>query len=149
MLYIFWHGMPKTRGNKWTWELKWNTRYHICHLTEVKVARLDPLSFTYMITLLNKLDEFSNIFTWVAMVAPKVFYTSKIPTRMWTRSHSSLIKLNTMAKVPCPTWNIHKSKEVQLLKGEIVTPNHYHPLEGKIEGTRSTSYYSTKKNYPH
>lgn len=28
-----------------------------------KVARLDPLSFTYVITLLNKLNELNNILT--------------------------------------------------------------------------------------
>jgi len=35
-----------------------------------------------------------------------------------------------------------------VLRGEIVAPNHYHLLEGKIIGTRSMPYYSTKQNYP-
>ncbi len=33
--------------------------------------------------------------------------------------------------------------------GEIVALNHYYLLEGKIEETRSTLYYSTKKSYLH
>jgi hypothetical protein len=41
------------------------------------------------------------------------------------------------------------STATSLLKGEIVTPNHYFPLEGKTKGTRLTSYYSTKKYYLH
>jgi hypothetical protein len=40
------------------------------------------------------------------------------------------------------------SKEQNLnhfvLRGEIATLNHYRPLRGKIEGTRSTPYYSTE-----
>jgi len=36
-----------------------------------------------------------------------------------------------------------------MLRGEIVAPNQYHPPKGKIEGTKLTSYYSTKNNYPH
>jgi hypothetical protein len=36
-----------------------------------------------------------------------------------------------------------------MLRGEIVAFDHYHPLEGKIEGTKSTPYYSKERNYPH
>ncbi len=37
----------------------------------------------------------------------------------------------------------------QMLRGEIVALDPYHPLGGKIEGIKSTSYYSIKRNYPH
>jgi hypothetical protein len=33
----------------------------------------------------------------------------------------------------------------QMLRGEIPAPNFYHHLRGKIEGTKSTSYYSIKE----
>jgi len=36
-----------------------------------------------------------------------------------------------------------------LLRGEIAAFNHYHSLVGKIERTRSMSYYSIKRNYLH
>jgi hypothetical protein len=36
-----------------------------------------------------------------------------------------------------------------MLRHEIVTPNHYHPLKVKIEGTRSTLYHSIERNYHH
>jgi hypothetical protein len=43
--------------------------------------------------------------------------------------------------------NYRSSKKQNLnhfvLRGEIATLNHYRPLRGKIEGTRSTPYYST------
>jgi hypothetical protein len=32
-----------------------------------------------------------------------------------------------------------------MLRGEIVILDHCHPLGGKIEGTRSTPYYSKRK----
>jgi hypothetical protein len=35
-----------------------------------------------------------------------------------------------------------------MLKGEIVAFDYYCPPKGKIEGTRLTPYYSTKRNYP-
>ncbi len=36
-----------------------------------------------------------------------------------------------------------------MLKGEITAPNHYCLPKGKTKGTKSTSYYSIEKNYPH
>ncbi len=36
-----------------------------------------------------------------------------------------------------------------VLKGEIATIDHYHPLRGKTKGTRSTPYYSIERNYSH
>jgi hypothetical protein len=36
-----------------------------------------------------------------------------------------------------------------MLRGEITAPNHYWPAESKIEGTKLTPYYSTKRSYSH
>jgi hypothetical protein len=35
-----------------------------------------------------------------------------------------------------------------MLRGEIIAPNHYHVPKGKTKGTKSTSYYSIKKQLP-
>jgi hypothetical protein len=35
------------------------------------------------------------------------------------------------------------------LKGEIMTPNHYHFPKGKTKGVRSMPYYSIERNYLH
>jgi hypothetical protein len=49
--------------------------------------------------------------------------------------------------------NYRSSKEQNLnhfvLRGEIAVLNCYCPIRGKTKGTRSTPYYSTKKNYLH
>jgi hypothetical protein len=36
-----------------------------------------------------------------------------------------------------------------MLRGEIVALDPYYLLRGKIKGTKSTPYYSIKRNYPH
>jgi len=43
---------------------------------------------------------------------------------------------------------IYVGKE-RVLMGEIETFDHYHPPKCQTEGTRSTPYYSTKRNYLH
>jgi hypothetical protein len=69
-------------------ELKVHHEYHkYTHVkTKVKIIMFNHLFFTYMITLIEKSNEFNNTLTWIVVVALTLLCISKIPIMIWMGS---------------------------------------------------------------
>jgi hypothetical protein len=72
-------------------------------------------------------------------------YESIVPQRVYMGDNTILKAINK--RIVKTTMQI--GGKIFVTWGEIVALNHYYLLEGKIEETRSTLYYSTKKSYLH
>jgi hypothetical protein len=78
----------------------------------VRLDRLPPSSFEYVINLSNKLYDNNSSFTYAAIATLDVSIASKRPIATWQSTQCEFMKLITRTNVSCPNLDIHKSKVV-------------------------------------